>query len=147
MSRAPRPTGTPSCAWTAPSRTSHSFGGRPRLDEHLEAVLAGVAGPGDEGRDAGDGALGDRVVAQARRGRRRSAARRTSIGPRALDGEQPGRQRAVVEHRLERDEALGERVGDDRGVAGVGDDQEPRVGQAVDDQVVDDPAVGAQIIE
>ena len=38
-------------------------------------------------------------------------------------------------------EPLGERIGDDRRVAGVGHDQEPRLGQPVDDQVVDDPAV------
>src|SRR3954447_26000378 len=38
--------------------------GPARVDEDLEPVLAGVAGPGDEGRNAGDGPLGNRVVAQ-----------------------------------------------------------------------------------
>src|SRR4029079_6386517 len=40
------------------------LGGPGRVDEDLEAVLAGVAGAGDEGRDPGPGALGDRVVAE-----------------------------------------------------------------------------------
>jgi len=39
-------------------------------------------------------------------------------------------------------ESLSEGVGDDGGVAGVGDDQEAVLADSVDDQVIDDPAVG-----
>ena len=37
---------------------------------------------------------------------------------------------------------LGQGVRDDRGVARVGHDHEPVLGQPIDDEVVDDPAVG-----
>ena len=111
------------------------------LDEDLEAVLARIAGSRDEGRDPGHLALRDGVVAQGRqvdpgqRGEDRD-------GPRPLDGQQAGRERAVVEDRPEAGQALGERIRDDGRIAGVGDDQEPLLGQAIDDEVVDDAAVG-----
>ena len=91
--------------------------------------------------DPGDGALGGGVVAQAGQvdvGQRGEDLDR----PRALDGKQAGRQRPVVEDRLEALEAFGQRVRHDRRVARVGDDQEAGLAEAVDDQVVDDPAVG-----
>ena len=141
MSRAPSPTGPPSAARTAVEQDVPQALGLGRIDEDLEPVLAGVAGPRDQRRDAGDGPLGGGVVAQRRQ---------VDVGQRpedlggawTLDGQQPGRQRPVVEDRLEALESLGEGVGDDRGVAGVGDDQEAVLAQAIDDQVVDDPAVG-----
>ncbi len=141
MSRAPSPTGPPSAARTASRRASHSALGLGRVDEDLEPVLAGVAGPRDQPRDPGDGPLGGGVVAQRRQvdvGQRPEDLGRA----RTLDGQQAGRQRPVVEDRLEALESLGEGVGDDRRVAGVGDDQEAVLAEAVDDQVVDDPAVG-----
>ena len=70
------------------------------LDEDLEAVLAGVAGPRDQRRDARDAALGDRVVAQGVEvdvGQRRE----DLASARALDRDEAGRQRAVVEDRPE----------------------------------------------
>ena len=60
---------------------------------------------------------------------------------RALDRDEAGRERAVVEDRLEAVEPLGERVRHDLRVRGVRDDHEPVLGQAVHDEVVDDPAV------
>ena len=89
----------------------------------------------------GDRALGRRVVAQAGQvdvGQRGEDLDR----PRALDGEQAGRQRSIVEDGLEALEALGQRVRHDGRVARVGDDQEAGLAEAVDDEVVDDPAVG-----
>ncbi len=88
-----------------------------------------------------DGALGGRVVAQAGQvdvGQRGEDLDRA----RALDGEQAGRQRSVVEDGLEALQPLGQRVRHDGRIARVGDDQEARLAQAVDDEVVDDPAVG-----
>ena len=90
--------------------------------------------------DATDGALGGRVVAQGGEvdiGQRGEDLDRS----RALNGEQAGRQRSVVEDGLEALETLGERVGHDRGVARVGDDEEAGLGQAVDDEIIDDAAV------
>ena len=110
------------------------------LDEDLEAILAGVAGPGDEGRDSGDGPLGDPVVAdpgEVEVGQRGEDLHR----PGTLDGDERGGQRAVVEDRPERLDPLGEQVADERGVARVGDDEEALLGEPVDDQVVEDPAV------
>ena len=60
------------------------------FDEHLEAVLAGVAGPRDERRDAGDACPRRSRSSGARRGRHRSAA----AGSRPTAG--PGPRRAPV---------------------------------------------------
>ena len=59
----------------------------------------------------------------------------------SLDRQQAGGQRAVVEDRPRAVEPLGQRVRHDRGVARVGDDEEARLAEPVDDEVVDDPAV------
>ena len=114
---------------------------RRRLDEDLEAVLAGVAGPGDQRRDPGDVCPRRSRSSAARRGRRRSAARgpRPSAGP----GRRRGRSRASGRRGRPRTRRAARPGRRDTtcGVAGVGDDQEPLVGEPVDDQVVDDPAV------
>ena len=56
-----------------------------RLDEYLETVLAGVTGPGDQGRDPGDDALGDPVVVD--RGYVQVGQRRDDLDrSRSLDG-------------------------------------------------------------
>ncbi len=100
------------------------LGGAVVLDEDLEAVLAGVAGPGDEGRDAGDAALGDRVVAE--RGRSTSVSGAEDLDRRAGPGRRRARSPASGRRgRPEAGEPLGERVADELRVAGVGDDEEP----------------------
>ena len=112
-----------------------------RLHEDLEPVLARVARPRDERWDAGDRSLRRGVVAQRRQvdiGQRPE----DLGGQRALDSQQSGRERAIVEDGLEPFEPGGECVGHDRRVARVGDDQEALLAEPVDDEVVDDPAVG-----
>ena len=75
----------------------------------LEAVLAGVAGAGDQRRHAGDGARRRRVVLQRRRGRRRSG-REDRRAARALDGDQRVRVRVVPHLGVEARRPLGQRV-------------------------------------
>ena len=111
------------------------------VDEQLEAVLAGVAGAGDLHRDPGHDALGDPVVADRRQVELRQRSEDVERA-RPLDRDEPGREGAVVEDGAEALEPLGERVRHDPRVRRVGDDHEPVLGQAVDDQVVEDPAVG-----
>ena len=110
------------------------------LHEDLEAVLARVAGAGDEGRHAGHAPLADRVVAQIgdRNVRQRRQDRQRQ---RALDGHQGGRQGAVVQDDVEALDAFREGVAHRRRVRGVGDDHEPLLAEAIDDQVVEDAAV------
>ncbi len=117
-------------------------GPRRRVHEELEAVLAGVAGACDEGRDPGHASLRDPVVvdrSQVEVGERGQDPRRLGT----LDGDEGGRQRPVVEDCATGREALGEGVGDDGRVGRVGDDEEPILRQAIDDEVVEDPAVGS----
>ena len=83
------------------------------LHEDLEAILAGVAGPRDKGRNARHGSFGDPVVADAGQvevGQRREDLHR----PGTLDGDEGGSQRAVVEDRPERLDPLGEQVAHER---------------------------------
>ncbi len=140
MSRAPRPIGPPPAAWTAGSRASQSA--------TVSAVSTKTSKPSSpvypvrrhERPDAGHGPLAGRVVAQP--GDVDVGQRRDDLdGTRALDGEQPGRQRPVVKDRLEPLEAPGQRIRHDRRIAGVGDHQEAGLAQSVDDEVVDDPAI------
>ena len=111
------------------------------VEEQLEAVLAGVAGARDERRLAARVALGDGVVLE--RGQvdvrqRPEQLRRT----RALDGDERRPQRSIVERRVVAGQPLAQLVDDDLAVRRVGHDHEAVRGDAVDDQVVDDPAVG-----
>src|SRR5204863_5499957 len=79
------------------------------VDEDLEPVLTGVAGPRHEGWNPGDRALGDGVVAEGAEidiGQWRHDLDRA----RALDRDQRHRERAIVENRLEPGDSLGERV-------------------------------------
>ena len=131
VSRAPRPTGDepvrrrPRVEQRVPRSVARS-----RVDEHLEPVLARVAGPRDERRDPGDLALGDRVIAE--RGEVDVGQRREDVDARAG----PGSRRAPVasdrSSRTAREavEPRGELVGHDVRVGGVGDDQEPLLGRA-----------------
>ena len=85
-------------------RVPQGRGGVPR-HEQLEAVLAGVAGPGEQGIRAGHPGLGDAVVAQGAQvgvDQRRDDA----LGARALDGEQGGPQRGVIQAGVEAGQAL-----------------------------------------
>ncbi len=91
--------------------------------------------------DTGHAAFGDGVVAQTVQG---DVGQRSQHGgsQRSLDGHERGRQGAVVEDGAAAGQPFGQRIADGRGVGGVGDDQEPLGTEAVDDQVVDDAAVG-----
>ena len=110
------------------------------VDEDLETVLAGVTGPGDERRYARDATLADRVVAQRAEIHIREWLDDVD-GSRTLDGAQGHRQRAIVQNGPEPREALDEGVAHDMSIRGIGDDEEPLLGEPVDDEVVDDPAV------
>ena len=101
MSRAPRPTGDAVAGVpTAASSASQSSRSARVVDEDLEAVLARVAGPRDERRDAGDVPFGDGVVAQ--RGQVDVGQRREDARPPA----DPGRdQRPVASERSSRTRA------------------------------------------
>ena len=110
-----------------------------RRGEQLEAVLAGVAGPGQQDLPAGDGRRIAGVILHRTKigvGQRSQDRRRV----RALNGDQrilvgPVRDLGT------RAGPLGQRLGDDVGVGRVGDDKELGVGKPVDDEVVEDPAV------
>ncbi len=110
-------------------------------DEQLEAVLAGVAGAGDQRGDARDRAGQTGVVLQAVEvgvGQRLEDA--GGLG--ALHGEQRVGVTVVAYDRVEAVAPLGERVQHDLGVGGVGDHHVLGFGEPVDDQVVQDAAVG-----
>ena len=88
----------------------------------------------------GDLALRDGVVAE--RPEVDSSQRTQRVDrSRPLDRDQSHGERPVVEDRGRAAQALRQGVRHDGRVAGVGDDEEPLVGQAVDDEVVDDAAV------
>lgn len=111
-----------------------------RLHEQLEAVLAGVAGARDQRRDAGDRSGQTGVVLQAVQigvGERREDAR----GLGALHGEQRVGVPVVAHLGVEPGRPLGQRVQDDLGVGGVGDDHVLGLFEPIDDQVVQDAAV------
>ena len=117
------------------------LGGAIPVDEDLEPVLTRVAGPGNEGFHPRDVPFRDPVVAQ--RAQVHVRVRREHVHrARALDRDQGSRQRAVVEDRLEAGQPLGERVRDDERVRRVGNDEEAGLAEAVDDEVVEDAAVG-----
>ena len=86
--------------------------------------------------------VGDAVVAQRAPGRHRYAAARTSTERGPWIGDEAGRERLVVEHGPRTVEPLGQRIGHDLRIRRVGDDHEPVLGEPVDDQVVEDAAVG-----
>ena len=145
VSRAPSPHGRSPCR-LAGGRDAPPTprGARSRIAEELEAVLAGVAGAGDEARDAGHRPLGGVVVAervevdigqagQDRCRARAPAARRARsrrCGPRARRPKSapPMQVGELLDHGL--------------AVRGVADDQNRSVAEPVDDEVVDDAAVG-----
>ncbi|CAM5645346.1 hypothetical protein SAURM35S_07265 [Streptomyces aurantiogriseus] len=116
-----------------------------RLHEQLEAVLTGVAGARDQRRDPGDGAGQPGVVLQTVEvgvGEGREDAR----GLGTLDGDQRVVVPVVTHLGVEAGRTLGQRVQHDLRVGGVGDDQVLGglgLGEPVDDQVVQDAAVGA----
>ncbi len=84
--------------------------------------------------------LGDRVVAQA--GELDVSQRSEDLGrARALNGDQRSPQRSVVERRVMAHEAFAQCGRDRFPVRRVGHDHEALVGDPIDDQVVDDPAV------
>ncbi len=107
--------------------------------EQLEAVLARVARPRQQDFPAGDGRRVAGVIlhrTQISVGQRSEDLRRV----RALKGDQrilvgPVRDLGT------RAGPVGQRLDDDIGVGGVGDDKELAVGKPVDDQVVEDSAV------
>ena len=110
------------------------------LDEDLEAVLAGVARPRHERRDAGDVALRDGVVARA--------ARSTSVSGRTISSERGPwtamsavASAPVVQDGPAAGDPLRQRVAHDLAVAGIGDDEVALLAQPIDDQVVEDAAV------
>ncbi len=112
-----------------------------RLHEQLEAVLAGVPGAGDEGRDARDRAGQAGVVLQAVEVRVGEGLQ-DPRGLRALYGEQRVGVPVVAHLGVEAGGTFHQRVQDHLGVGGVGDDHVLLLGQPVDDQVVEDAAVG-----
>ena len=123
----------------ASARAAHDGGRIGRAAVDLEPVLAGVAGPGQQHGYPGEGALVDRVVLQLRYlevGELRDD--RGSGG--SLDGDQRPVLRGVPQLGVEALDPLPEGVEDGGHVAGVGDDQEPLLGEPVDDQVVEDAA-------
>ena len=99
VSRAPRPHAMMPAGCPAARRASHTGNASCPVKEELEAVLAGVAGARDERGLPAHVALGDRVVAQRAEvdvGQRRAGA----CCARALDGDQRGAQRRVVNGRI-----------------------------------------------
>lgn len=112
-----------------------------RRHEQLEAVLAGVSGARDEGGDTGDRAGQARVVLQAVEiGVGEGLQNPRRLG--ALDGDQRVGVPVVADDRVEAVGPLDEGVEDDLCVACVGHHQVFGLGQPVDDQVVEDAAVG-----
>ncbi len=141
MSRAPRPTGTspwPRPAWSAASQASPTWStstnsSKPSSPVYpVRATSAGI--PATVAlRDA---VVADGVEVEVGEGSEDVERART------LDRHEPGRERPVVEDGAEPRQPLRERVGDDPRVRRVRDDHEPVVGEAVDDEVVEDPPVG-----
>ena len=86
-------------------------------------------------------ALGDPVVADRARGRGSVSGPRISIERGPWTATRPVARERSSRTAREAVEPLGQRVRDDPRVRRVGDDHEPVLGEAVDDQVVDDPAV------
>ncbi len=139
VSRAARPAGTRPAG--VPARKAQPrWPGHPRAAEHLEAVLAGVAGPGQEGREA-------RHVA----GRPRVVLHRAHVQP-GQRGEDPGRGRSLDRDQrdlagLVRDSCLepggpGAQLGQHGGgVRRVRDDHELLLALPVHHQVVEHAAV------
>ncbi len=96
---------------------------------------------------------GQRGPGCRRRRPRRSRSSGSSRGPASVSGARTSTERGPwIAHRAvarerssriarKRVDPLGEQVADQGSVAGVGHDQEPLLGQAVDDQVIEDPAV------
>ena len=84
--------------------------------------------------------LGDRVVLE--RGKVHVGQGSEQLGrARTLDGDQRRAQRCVIHGRVVTAQPFAERLDDRHSVRGVGHDHEAVVGDAIDDEVVDDPAV------
>ena len=109
-------------SFPAVASASQTSGPRPQSTD-LESVLARVAPCGQQRRRAGDVALGDRVVAQRREVDVRDRGQDIT-GAGTLDRDERGRKGPVVEHGLPAVQAMGQLIGNDRRVAGVGHDEE-----------------------
>ncbi len=155
MSRAARPAGTSPCGSPAASSSSHSAPAADASDVELEAVFAGVAGAADvDGHRirrprrcsprASCGSTSARRAAVAMALRSRRSLRRSP----ALPGPAPRSARCARSHprprRRSPRERSQERRGDGIPVPGVRDDHVALGAVAVDDHVVDDPAVGVE---
>ena len=93
------------------------------VEEQLEAVLAGVAGAGDERRLAARVAFGDGVVLEPGEVNVRQRPEQLCRA-RALDGHQRGAQRGVVKGRVVAGQALAQLRHDDLAVGRIGHDHE-----------------------
>ena len=144
MSRAPRPAGTTPAARPACEDRVPDALGRRRRHEHLEAVLAGVAGARDRDADAGDLAGREPVVldvAEVDAGQRlQDLARRRPLDrdQRVARARVDGRRR-----RRRRRSALAIQSKSLTMFDGVDDQHEVVVGQPVDEHVVDEGALRA----
>ena len=113
------------------------------VDEHLEAVLARIPGSRDKGRHAGHVPLCDGVVAEPVHGYIREGSEHAGR-PRALDRDETHRQGPVVQDRPTALQSLGQGIAHGDSVAGVGHDHESLLAEPVDDEVVEDAALGEE---
>ena len=141
VSRAPSPTGTTPSALPASSMASHTIPHGRDVDEDLEAVLAGVAGPGHQRRDARHVPFRDRVVAQAVQRHVRQPPEHAGRA-RALQRDKPHGQRTVVEHGPEALDRAARASLTAVALAALATTMNRSSPEPVDDQVVEDTAFG-----